>query len=148
MTTPGATQVDEIDNSILYHISFQRVAELNRSLALLVASRLCEACRSRLSPAGDLTDPQALMREIAKHCTGEDGYINLTMPMQEIIVRILLLRRNQPISLGALHYELTEKWASPLKPMNITEKGLQSILEADDYYGFAALTRETSKAEQ
>jgi hypothetical protein len=59
------------------------------------------------------------------------------MPIQEIVFRILLARRNQPTKLHDLHYELTEKWATPIRPINVTEVGLRRILDRDTYYGFA-----------
>ena len=65
------------------------------------------------------------------------------MPLQEIIFRILLTRRNQPTSLRDLHYQLTERWATPVKPMNISQEGLRRILEADMYYGFALVVAQT-----
>ncbi len=138
---PETARMEEVDDSILYHIDFDRVAELNRSAVNLLTSRLCEECPSYGTSAEQINDPQALADEIAENCN-EEGYINLNMPLQEIIVRMLLLRGNQPTSLRDIHYELTEKWASPLKPMNVSKKGLQRILEVDNYYGFRAATQD------
>jgi len=59
------------------------------------------------------------------------------MPLMEIVFRILLSRRNEPTSLTDLHYELTERWATPVRPINVSEKGLQRVLDNDNYYGFA-----------
>jgi hypothetical protein len=84
-----------------------------------------------------LTDPQALIDEIAEYCAGEEEFIRPQMALQEIVFRILLRRGNQPISLQELHYELTERWATPKRPINVTPAGLRRILEADGYYGFA-----------
>jgi hypothetical protein len=61
------------------------------------------------------------------------------MPIQEIVFRILLSRRNAPTPLHELHYELTERWATPMRPINISEAGLGRILDADTYYGFAQI---------
>ena len=61
------------------------------------------------------------------------------MPIQEIVFRLLLTRRNTPTLLSDLHYELTEKWSTPVRPINITENGLARILNSDTYYGFVRL---------
>ena len=34
------------------------------------------------------------------------------------------------------HYE-TETWSTPVHPVNVSEEGLQRVLDADTYYGFA-----------
>ena len=41
------------------------------------------------------------------------------------------------MSLTDLHYELTERWATPIRPIVITEERLLRILDNDTYYGFA-----------
>ena len=77
------------------------------------------------------------MDEVAKYCADEEGFIQTEMPIQEIVFRTLLARRNKPTLLGDLHYELTERWATPVRPISIAEAGLGRLLDADTYYGFA-----------
>jgi hypothetical protein len=89
-----------------------------------------------------LTDPQALVEEIADHYEDEDGFIRTDMSIQEIAFRLLLARRNEPISLMDLHYELTDTWSTPINPVNVSEEGLRRVLDADTYYGFAGITPE------
>ena len=57
--------------------------------------------------------------------------------MQEIVFRTLLARNNRAMSLADIHYELTERWATPVRPIVITEERLLRILDSDTYYGFA-----------
>lgn len=120
-----------------YFVSFQRLEELNRSAVTLVAARRVESCPSMSKPLHELKDAKALITEIARHYKDDEDYIRSDMPLMEIVFRILLSRRNEPTSLTDLHYELTERWATPVRPINVTEAGLQRVLDGDSYYGFA-----------
>ena len=120
-----------------YYISFRRLEELNRSPVVLVAARRVEDCPSMIMSPSELTNPQELVNEISEYYQTDEEFIRTDMPLMEIVFRTLLSRKNQPISLLDLHYELTERWATPIRPINVTEDGLQKILEGDNYYGFA-----------
>ena len=145
MTTRGPEMTQEGEGSTLYHISFERLAELKRSPTALLAARRCPSCPSLGTPLHELTDPEVLVSEIAEYCGGGEGSIQSNMPLQEIVFRVLLARRNQPTSLHDLHYQLTERWASPVKPVNISRAGLGRILDADTYYGFAQVSVQTQQ---
>ena len=125
------------EEPLFYRISFDRLAELNRSAIALVAERRGPSCPSLAKPIQELTNPRQLVDEIAKFSAGDEGFIRATMGIQEIVFRTLLARRNQPTLLTDLHYELTERWSTPIRPINITEDGLRRIMEGDDFYGFA-----------
>jgi len=129
-----------------YKISFERLAQLNRSPVTLVADRRPASCPSLQKPDRELTDVTKLISEIARFSKGEENFIRTEMPIQEIVFRILLTRRNVPTLLSDLHYELTEKWATPVRPITLSEETLGKILDADTYYGFARLVTEAAKA--
>lgn len=120
-----------------YYVSFKRLEELDRSAVVLVAARRVESCPSMSKPLHELTDPKALITEISRHYQDDQNYIKSDMPLMEIVFRILISHRNEPTSLTDLHYELTERWATPVRPINVTEEGLQRVLDGDNYYGFA-----------
>ena len=122
-----------------YYISFQRLEELRRSPVVLIASRRVATCPSLSKPDFELTDPQSLVNEIAQHYQDDRDYIRTDMPVMEMVFRILLSRKNEPTSLLELHHEVTDRWATPVRPITITETGLQKIMESDNYYGFARL---------
>ncbi len=143
MTLPNAEQVEEAKESPQYYISFERIAQLNRSAVAILAARRGPSCPSLVQQTHELTDPQKLLEEIAEYCSDEPGYIRPDMPLQEMVFRILLTRRNESTSLHDLHYELTEKWATPIRPISTTEEGLGRILDSDTYYGFAQKTPAT-----
>ncbi|PKB82994.1 MAG: hypothetical protein BZY88_03310 [SAR202 cluster bacterium Io17-Chloro-G9] len=137
MTAPEQETIQEPEVASLYQISFERIAELNRSAISMVADRRPPTAPSRNSPDSELTDPKKLVDEIATHCADDENFIRTEMPIQEIVFRVLLARRNTPTLLSDLHYELTEKWSTPVRPINISESGLGRILDSDTYYGFA-----------
>ena len=84
-----------------------------------------------------MDNPQELLDEIADSSGAEENFIHSNMPVQEIVFRMLLTRRNQPTALNELHRELTERWSTPVRPINVTLKNLERILDSDTYYGFA-----------
>jgi hypothetical protein len=121
----------------LYLISVDRLAKLERSPIHLVAGRLAANSPSKSKSTGELGDVKSLIREISQNYKNDASFIRSDMPVQEIVFRTLLARNNRPMSLVDLHYELTEKWATPIRPIVITEERLLRILDNDSYYGFA-----------
>ena len=124
MTTP---ELETPAQPLSYRVSFVRLAELRRSPVAIMAPRRPSSCPSWQVPDHQLTDPQMLVDEIADHCAEEDGYIRTEMPVQEIVFRALLTRHNEPTLLRDLHYELTERWSTPVRPITLTEYGLARI---------------------
>jgi hypothetical protein len=134
MTIPRPESPQDDGDSILYYISFERLAQLSRSAVAILSARLGPL---NLTTDQELNGPQELINEIAEHRATEPGFIRPDMPIQEIVFRVLLSRRNEPTPLSDLHHELTEKWATPIRPINVTRAGLRRILDNDTYYGFA-----------
>ena len=127
----------QLEPSQYYHVDIDRIEQLNRSPIQIIGSRRSPSCPSLLESNQESLDPKKIMAEIAKHCASEPDYIRNDMPIQEMIFRILLLRNNKPTSLDDLHSDLTETWANPTRPINISLAGLSRILMSDNYYGFS-----------
>ncbi|MEC9446443.1 MAG: hypothetical protein VYC59_06660, partial [Chloroflexota bacterium] len=106
----------------LFLISVDRLAKLERSPVHLVAGRLAADSPSKSKAIGELGDVKSLIREISQSYKNDASFIRSDMPVQEIVFRTLLARNNRPMSLADLHYELTEKWATPIRPIVITEE--------------------------
>ncbi len=121
----------------LFLISVDRLKKLERSPVHLVAGRLASTSPSKSKPINELGDVKGLIREISQNYKNDSNFIRSDMPIQEIVFRTLLARNNRPMSLADLHYELTERWATPIRPIVITEERLLRILDSDTYYGFA-----------
>ena len=131
-------QVDEQPEkeNPMFLISVERLNQLDRSPVHLVAGRLASTSPSKSKPIKEIGDVKGLIREIAQNYKNDPNFIRSDMPVQEIIFRTLLARGNRPMSLTDLHYELTERWATPIRPIVITEERLLRILDSDTYYGF------------
>ena len=137
--TPEETVAEEppkMDNP-LFLISADRLGKLERSPIHLVAARLTASSPSKTKAISELGDVKSLIREISQNSKNDSSFIRSDMPVQEILFRTLLARNNRPMSLTDMHYELTDRWATPIRPIVITEMRLLRILDNDTYYGFA-----------
>ena len=137
--TPAETVAEgppEMENP-LFLISADRLGKLERSPLHLVAARLTDSSPSKNKAISELGDVKSLIREISQNSKNDSSFIRSDMPVQEIVFRTLLARNNRPMSLTDLHYELTDRWATPIRPIVITEERLLRILDNDTYYGFA-----------
>ena len=121
----------------LFLISIDRLRKLERSPVHLIAGRLAANSPSKSKPIEEMGEVEVLIREISQNYKNDPNFIRSDMPIQEIVFRTLLARNNRPMSLVDLHYELTERWATPIRPIVITEERLLRILDSDSYYGFA-----------
>lgn len=142
MTTPDPQTEPQVDEQTekenpMFLISVDRLKQLERSPLHLVAGRLASNSPSKAKPMKELGDVKVLIREIAQNYKDDPNFIRSDMPVQEIVFRTLLARGNRPMSLSDLHYELTERWATPIRPIVLTEERLLRILDSDTYYGFA-----------
>ena len=146
MTTVESQAPQEPQLVSQYQISFPRLAQLNRSAVTLVAGRRPAACPSLQKPDQELPEVTKLVSEIARYSKNDEEYIKTEMPIQEIVFRILLRQRNRPTYLSDIHYELTEKWATPVRPITMNEETLGRILDADTYYGFVRKEAEPKKS--
>ena len=139
---PGPQLEDEADEPEpeeampFFRVGFERLEQLERSAVHLIAGRLAPDSPLRSQSESELTDPQTLIDEIAEHHADEPGFIRSEMPIQEIVFRTLLATGNKPMSLRDIHYELTERWATPVRPIVITQRRLLRVMDADTYYGF------------
>ncbi|MSQ17424.1 MAG: hypothetical protein EXR54_07655 [Dehalococcoidia bacterium] len=127
-----------MNGSTLYQINFDRLVELKRSATFMLASRLDPDNSTTYGPKEAKRDPKRMVKEIAdRYSDDEKEFIQSELPIQEIVFRILLVRRNEPISLRELQQDLNDRWATPVRPINITLTGLKRVLDADTFYGFA-----------
>ena len=139
MTTPraGGTQASSgTDGGPSYWIDPARLEELKRSMEMLLATRRCATC---LEEEPDIASPPSAdvqIAHIAECCAQDESFIKPGMPLQEIVFRMILAAGNMPVSIGQLHYQLTEQWATPGNLMNVSAEGLRRVLDTDDYYGF------------
>lgn len=126
--------------SLEYRFSLERLKESDRSAAPLLLARLNTACPSYGKTPADIADSADLIEEIRRHCADDDNFIRNSLPLQEIVFRTLLLNGGEPMTLGELHREVTERWSTPIRAITVTVAGLARILDSDSFYGFARVS--------
>ena len=130
--TIGAT------TNVAYKVDASLAEALNRDLAALLFARSCGKCQSRLRKSKTQPGVAKLFRHLARCCATESGFIHHNMPMKEIVFRLLLKNANRPISLSDLHWGVTEDWAHPTHPMNVSVDVMRRVLDADRHYCIVA----------
>ncbi len=140
---PGV-QTQGVDD-LYYLIDPALAEERRRDLGGLLMSRRCKKCAARVAKEGKAGTVRQQMRELSKCCAASDDFISPTMPLKEIAFRLLLQAGNKPMSLTDLHYAVTEDWALPTHPMNISVDVMKRILDADYYYSFKAMRVEAKE---
>ena len=119
-----------------YVLDEAKLEQGGRSLAAILLSRRCPSCSERLQGGGEAPSAETHIREMAECCATQEGFIRPNMPMQEIVIRSLLVVGNQPTSVERLHFLVTEEYYTPVNPRSITPAGLKRVLDNDVYYGF------------
>ncbi len=129
MTTEQDTGLDEV--RLRYFIDMDWYQQQERSFAMLAASRLCPTSRKKEKTESEA----ALLRAIRQCCSKRDGFITPTMPLLEMIFRLLLANGNQPLELEQIQEQL-QKWlgdSSNIRDLSVPK--LKRILSNDKYYG-------------
>lgn len=138
--TQGTTSAGEVS----YVIDLEKCRLRGRSPEHMLLERRCAICRARLAEASKLPRPETQIRDIVRCCSRKDDFISPDMPLLEIAYRILLAEGNRPIRLRELHYRVTEEWATPANPKNVSLEGLRRILDSDTYYSLAPVSQAAS----
>ena len=134
-------QSEEFAN-VYYVIDRVEAEAQGRALEALLMSRRCPSCQARIQEGVPIVSAREQMAEIAKCCATSDEFIRPGLSLKEIVFRLLLKEGNRPVALNTLHYALTEEWARPTNPMNISLQTLKRTLDEDTYYGFKEVSGE------
>ena len=125
----GATR-----RSVQYVIDPTRAGPMKRSLEHMLFTRRCPTCRSRLEKEAAAPNAATQIQEIAGCCGKAEDFIKPEMPLMEIVFRTVLAGGNRPIGLEELHQALTDTFATPMVPRNLSIEALRTILTRDDFY--------------
>ena len=110
-----------------------------RSMAAIVASRLCDECAEHAdAPLVSLSyeELRALARE---HCAGAPDFVPPQAPVLEAAFRLLLISPDDEVPLSVLHGQLTALWTNALRPHAVTSEALARILRYDTRYGIVEI---------
>ena len=78
MTSPDPETLETVEETAqaeevpIYRVSFERLAQLNRSPVILLSTRRVPSCPSLLTPDHQLNNPKALVDEIANYCVDDE----------------------------------------------------------------------------
>ena len=134
------------DISKAYYVIDPAQAERDqRDMSALLLSRRCPDCLERVLNEKKPPTVRKQIRDMSRCCAQADDFIAPTMPLKEIVFRLLLKNSNKATSLQSLHWDVTEEWAAPTHPMNITVEVMKQILDSDNFYCFK---ESTSKARE
>ena len=128
-----------------YVIDPTQAERQQRDMSALLFSRRCPACVERVLNEKKPPTVRKQIRDMSRCCAQADDFIAPTMPLKEIVFRLLLKNSNKATSLQSLHWDVTEEWAAPTHPMNITVEVMKQILDSDNFYCFK---ESTSKARE
>ena len=124
------------DESSLRYFTDPELAEANnRSLASLIASRRCFACRQADDDAPSASSPaDQYLDSIAEHCSQDSDYLPPDTPLKEAIFRVILSGRNQPMTPEEINEVLAEKWASAVYHRDVSPRVLRRLLNRSEFY--------------
>ncbi len=123
-----------------YVIDPAQAERQQRDMSALLLSRRCPACVERVLNDKKPPTVRKQIRDMSRCCAQADDFIQPTMPLKEIVFRLLLKNSNKATSLQSLHWDVTEEWAAPTHPMNITVEVMKQILDSDNFYCFKEST--------
>ena len=128
-----------------YVIDPTQAERQQRDMSALLLSRRCPTCVERVLNEKKPPTVRKQIRDMSRCCAQEDDFISPTMPLKEIVFRLLLKNSNKATSIRSLHWDVTEEYAAPTHPMNITVETMKRILDSDRFYCFK---ESTSKARE
>ncbi len=118
-----------------YAIDFDRARELRRAPEAMLMTRHCYVHASQYEKLEDLPSTKEQIAQIVKHCAKQADFIAPEMPLLEIAYRTILAGGNRPLSLQDLYEALTDRWATPINPRNMSLQTLRRVLSSDTFYG-------------
>lgn len=140
MTTRAAARKSRsVAAEARYTIMPEVLESQGRSMATIVATRLCGACAEHAdAPLASLTFTQlrALARE---HCVGDPDFVSPHAPVLEAAFRLLLVSPDDEVPLSVLHERLSTLWTSALRPQSVSTEALARVLRYDTRYGIVEI---------
>ncbi len=140
MVTEQEQEQEVVEIQPRYFIDLNWYQEQGRSFAALAASRLCPVSRKKEKSKSDT----ALLRVIKQCCSKREGFIAPTMPLLEMVFRLLLANGNQPLGLDQIQEQL-QKYLGDTSVKDISLPRLKRIIENDRYYGLKPVTESEGK---
>ena len=146
VTEPQQQQEHEQEEKYLsasFKVDPARLASRLRSLQLLLLHRRCASCWGTLvqDPTQGFDIEAAVhLKQIARHCSKEHGFIQPELPVMEAVFRILLSNGNQATTVESIYETLMERWSDPTNPRTPLPDKLYRMLSGDNFYGISQVS--------
>ena len=112
-----------------------------RSVEELLRSRRCATCQETIRGKELAITAQQHIREIARTCSKEPGYLEDWMPIMEVIFRIILGSGNVPMTAPEIHRELSVHLESRTYSRVLPFRWVERLLLGDNPYGITPVVR-------
>jgi hypothetical protein len=124
-----------------FAIDLKTIEAQGRMPTVILASRMCAASKAKLkSPEAVHEMSFAQLRKlIRQNCRKDPEYLSPHLPVMETAFRILLASPKEPVSLSALHDQITQLWIGLPWPRQISIESLARVLSHDSYYGMVVV---------
>ena len=114
-----------------YAISEDAAAKTGRCLPLLAYSRQCWICQQEMEAAESIALPlSGFMDNIADCCAEKTDYLLPDTPMKEAVFRVLLARRNEPVTADEISEDLSRRWSMTQFPRPTSPRVMRRLLSA------------------
>tara|TARA_B100001245_G_scaffold234157_1_gene219189 strand:+ start:550 stop:939 length:390 start_codon:yes stop_codon:yes gene_type:complete len=124
-----------------YFIDFDLATQRGRDLRELIISRCPKSYQKEVAATNPPLTIKKLISGIKRQVSKEKNFINSEFPIKDIIFRTMLSGGNKPIQLSKIHYLVTETWATPIRPLDLSLASLKGILDADTFYCFNQVSK-------
>ena len=126
-----------------YLIDLEEAASRGRSLPLLIASRRCYACQQADETEPSMSsDVKPYLDCVADHCAQTPDFLLPDTPLKEAIFRVILARRNEPVTAEDIRQVLSEKWRLTAYPRDISPRVIERLLTRIETYCVTAVPEE------
>jgi hypothetical protein len=108
-----------------------------RSVEELLKSRRCPTCQEAIRGKELGITAKQHIKEIARTCSKQPGYLEDRMPIMEVLFRIILGAGNAPMTAPEIHRELSVHLESRTYSRVLPFRWLERLLSGDNPYGIA-----------
>ena len=116
-----------------WSIDLDWLKDKGRSFSILAGDTLCAKCRKKLKVDDVEVKSADLLKAIHNCCSKSPDYITSNKPIQESIFRTFLANFNEPLTLGELSEQLSQKRG--IETSRSSPSVLSRLMKNDQYYG-------------
>lgn len=124
-----------------FAIDLEWYLRAGRSVEELLRSRRCAKCQEAIQGKESGITAQQHIKEIARTCSKDPGYLEDWMPIMEVLFRIILSSGNVPMTVPEIHRDLAAHLESRTYSRVLPFRWVERLLLADNPYGITPVVR-------